>query len=195
MHSLCAHVLVCCVSFPISPPHSSDTDLNRVGGTSRPVYRLSIVLRKLIWAWNGNRHSLRRTLRDSVMLNARRRLLTADWCAQARCLCVFSHSRVTLQWHFIIWVTSSKVGSTSYPDEKLTQASATAASWKSLAPVYATMYNIFHWRFSSESAGGQDRPRGTEDKSDKLKEDYQARKRRKENSSVTQAVSFSFNFL
>lgn len=41
-----------------------------------------------------------------------------------------------------------------------------------------------------ESAGGQDLPRGTEDKSDKLKEDYQDRKRGKENSSVTKRCPF-----
>lgn len=129
------------------------------------------------------------------MLNARRCLVTGNWCARARCLCVFGLSKVTLQWQFIIWVTSSRVGSTGYPDEKLTRASATAASWKSLALVDATMYNIFHWRFTLESAGGQDLPRGTEDKSDKLKEDYQDRKTGKRKLVCHKAVSFSCNFL
>lgn len=125
---------------PCLLPRSHDTDLNGVCGTSRPVSRRPIVPRKLIWAWSGSQRPLRRTLPDSVMLDARRCLLTGI-SEKARCLCVFGRSKVRLQWRFIVRVTSSKVGSTGYPDEKLTRASATAGSWKSLVPrciIYVT---------------------------------------------------------
>lgn len=31
-------------------------------------------------------------------------------------VCIFGHSKVTLQWHFIIWMTSRQMGSPSYPE-------------------------------------------------------------------------------
>lgn len=128
---------LCCISalasssaeyrFLFSPPRPCDTELNRVCGTSRRVHRQLIVLRKLIWAWNWIQHPPRRSSPDSRRVLAYRR---------PEFVCIFSHNAVPLRWYFIIWTASSHrcggvvVGGGG---EKLTRASASASSWKSLA--------------------------------------------------------------
>lgn len=50
-----AHILLCCFLFSISFPHSNDTDLNRISGTSRLTVN-SLFQRELIWARNARQH-------------------------------------------------------------------------------------------------------------------------------------------
>lgn len=82
-------------------------------------------------------------------------------------------------------------GFNKFPRWGSDRASTTAGSWRSLAPVWP-WWRIFYMSLEIYLGvrGGQDLPRGTEDKSDKLKEDYQDWKRGKENPSHTKRCPF-----
>lgn len=104
-------------------------------------------------------------------------------------VCIFGHSEVTLQWHFIIWMTSSQMGSPSYPevDPDLCQRQLLEVISAGLTHVqYVSLGN-----YPGITKGRTFRT-FTEGKSDQLKEYYQDRKQAKENSPVTQSGVLSF---
>lgn len=88
-------VFLCCVLVSTSLPHSGDTELNRVCGTSRRVYRQLIVPGKLIWAWNWNQHPPRRALPDSRRVGLQKARLVCT--GESLCLCA---SSATTKSHF-----------------------------------------------------------------------------------------------
>lgn len=151
-----AHILLCCFLFSISFPHSNDTDLNRISGTSRLTVN-SLFQRELIWARNARQHwttffcdIFPCVWHSSVLLQSWQLLKKRLVCScRGGCACdrhvVKSHFSGILR--FIIQMTSSKIRSLRQP------LSSQMWTWPSPPSAPGSHY---HRPLPSEEATGQD---------------------------------------